>query len=72
MADGVFFALDGGGDKRDVVAIHIAEGTVLEPDLITAIDAIFVYPSYEAAKKRTAPRTCVKHRHTELVTKGQR
>ncbi len=70
--DGVFFDLDGGGNDRDLIAIHLAEGTTLEPDLIDEVDAIFVYPSHAAAKSRSPSRRCIKHHHTELVTKGHR
>ncbi len=73
-ADGLFFAFDGGDDSagRDLVAVHVAEGTTLSRELTETIDAIFVYPTREAAQKQNTSRTCIKHRHQELVTKGKR
>ena len=68
VADCVFFALEGGGDKRDLVAVHIAEGTTLDPALVAAVDAVFVYPTREAARRRDTPRRCIKHHHAELVS----
>lgn len=67
-----FFELEGGEDKRDLVAVHVAEGYRLSADVVEAVDAIFVYPTADAARKRDTSRRCIKHRFAELVTKGGR
>jgi hypothetical protein len=66
--DGVFFALDGGGDMRDLIALHASVHTNIGTELAAAVDAIYVYPTWEDAKRRTGNRRCVKHRHAELVS----